>query len=210
MTPDASRRPFLLLDAMFLLAATATWLAFSLRMENIEGLRYVTETASGGSLGAIGRAASLWTMTGVPLLAAWTIALLTLLALPRRYRPNLDDVLRRPGATACGAAAAAIAISLIHAIAFLSALVNRSSRVGSPPFGQLIHTFNPQFLFTVSFDFGAPGLAVAAAWSLQVLNGRWHSEPNWLDRAGRAVGWAWIILMVIYPWILSVEWGFWN
>ena len=210
MTQNSVQRPFLLLDAMVLLAATAAGLAIALRMENFEAIRIVTEAAAGGSLVAIGRAFTLWTILGVPLLVAWTITLLIMIVFPRPSRPNLDDVLRRPGATACGAAAAAIAISLINAVPFLSAFVSRSFRNGAPPFGQIVYTFDTQFLFTVGFDFGAPGLAVAAVWSMQTLSGRWLPESNWLDQTGRAVGWVWIILKIIQPWVLSTQWGFWS
>jgi hypothetical protein len=31
-------------------------------------------------------------------------------------------------------------------------------------------------------------------WSILVLSGRWHPEPGWIDRVGRALGMFWILI----------------
>jgi hypothetical protein len=38
------------------------------------------------------------------------------------------------------------------------------------------------------------GPAVLAAWAALRLGGRWRSEPNWIDRAGRILGAFWVVL----------------
>jgi hypothetical protein len=36
------------------------------------------------------------------------------------------------------------------------------------------------------------GCAVAAAWTVQAISGRWRRKPSWVDRMGRTLGWFWI------------------
>ena len=50
------------------------------------------------------------------------------------------------------------------------------------------------------------GFAVALAWLGLVLGGRWVSDRGWLDRAGRALGWCWIVmgsLSLLSSWLLA-------
>jgi hypothetical protein len=41
------------------------------------------------------------------------------------------------------------------------------------------------------------GPAVLAAWVVLLVSGRWRSESNWIDRAGRVFGAFWILLWLI-------------
>jgi hypothetical protein len=41
------------------------------------------------------------------------------------------------------------------------------------------------------------GFAVAGAWLSLLLAGRWQSEPSWVDRLGRAIGWLWLVLALV-------------
>jgi hypothetical protein len=66
-----------------------------------------------------------WTVLAYPFLVAWTIALLLLLFLSRRFRPSLDNVLPRPGATARGAAALAITIGAVNLAVLILAATGR-------------------------------------------------------------------------------------
>jgi hypothetical protein len=48
-------------------------------------------------------------------------------------------------------------------------------------------------------------IAVGLAWLILRLGGRWQAEQSWIDRAGRALGCAWIALIPVYlvwrlPW----------
>ena len=56
-------------------------------------------------------------------------------------------------------------------------------------------------------NLGMPGLAVTVAWTGLALSGRWQPEPNWLDRAGRLIGLAWVGLMIFQPWLISIVRG---
>jgi hypothetical protein len=47
--------------------------------------------------------------------------------------------------------------------------------------------------------FGASA-GVAIAWILLAANGRWRSEPHWLDRMGRTLGWFWIAIIPFSYW----------
>ncbi len=42
------------------------------------------------------------------------------------------------------------------------------------------------------------GLVVAGSWLALILAGRWRPERNWLDRAGRTLGWFWILAAVYF------------
>ncbi len=41
------------------------------------------------------------------------------------------------------------------------------------------------------------GFAVIASWVALALARRWRSERGWIDRAGRAVGLLWIVLLFL-------------
>lgn len=45
------------------------------------------------------------------------------------------------------------------------------------------------------------GAAVAGAWLALILCGRWRPQPDWLDRTGRVLGFAWIVLPLLGPWL---------
>jgi hypothetical protein len=40
------------------------------------------------------------------------------------------------------------------------------------------------------------GFAVAICWATLALGGRWRAEPSWIDRLGRIVGVAWMVMGV--------------
>ena len=48
---------------------------------------------------------------------------------------------------------------------------------------------------TLTFSHGQCAAAVAAAWLTLALTGRWRPRPDWLDRAGRALGTFWIAIV---------------
>ena len=99
MSTPAPRRPFNLLDAMALIAATAAGLGAARGMRG--WLWDSTDVAFvAGTFKAIVLEAVRWIGLGFPLLAAWTVALVLLLFLSPRSRPSLNDALGRPGTTA--------------------------------------------------------------------------------------------------------------
>jgi hypothetical protein len=44
------------------------------------------------------------------------------------------------------------------------------------------------------------GAAIAASWTFLLVSGRWRPERSWIDRAGRALGWFWILTLPLTSW----------
>lgn len=113
---------------------------------------------------------------------------------------------RSPGSIACLAATGVLAFELIHETVFPSRwtpqlnvwyqedagevrirywhLPHWSSRLRFPrdPFCMMLDGMSTHV-----------GLAVAGAWLALLLTKQWRPEATWIDRAGRAVGWFWIV-----------------
>jgi len=129
------------------------------------------------------------------LLMAFTLAV-TAIGL-RRPRPNLRVVLRRPGPAACVAASTAIVVMTARMTIKTYAMFS----------GPLIDggSFRLQYLLQEIVDEQVRvGFAVIGAWLMLLLTRAWRSEPTWLDRTGRVLGWSWIALLLFYsivPWI---------
>ena len=47
----------------------------------------------------------------------------------------------------------------------------------------------------LTFSYGQGTAAVAVAWLTLALSGRWRPRPDWLDRAGRALGIFWLAIV---------------
>jgi hypothetical protein len=190
------RRPFNLLDAMVLLAATAVGLAVARAMaRKLWGSTKLNEPYNSEVLQQVTR----WTVLCLPFLVAWTIAVLLLQMLSRRPRPGPDDLLCQPGAAACGAAALAITTEAVIVLVMgLMSPKTSSLRENVPQV--LVWVLTHHYMCQL----GMPGLAVTVAWMALALSGRWQPEPNWLDRTGRSMGLVWVVLMVIRPWLDSM------
>lgn len=111
-------------------------------------------------------------------LIPWTIALFLMRL--RQPRPALRRLIRQPGAAACGAVSLCLAWKTLLLVLML----------GVP---------QPHYLVQVYLGDGdaivpwaAP--AVAGAWFVLALSGRWRADRSWLDRLGRAIGASWLIL----------------
>jgi hypothetical protein len=39
-------------------------------------------------------------------------------------------------------------------------------------------------------------LTITAVWAVLLISRRWRSDPSWIDRVGRALGYFWIVLGV--------------
>lgn len=192
------RRPFRLLDAMTLVAATAVGLGLA-RGVYRELWSQTNMNVGDGSAGAVLLATARWTALGVPLIAVWTIALLVLDL--QRPQPRLRALFHRSGTAACGAATLAIVIEVVNLTALLVVLSVRQSMSKYPPFG-LDEVLVAALIHGVGINLGMPGLAVAVAWVTSALGGHWQPAQDWLDRAGRWLGVVWIAVMVLAPWML--------
>jgi hypothetical protein len=162
-------RNFGILDAMILVAATAAGLALyrAMSFPPMNGFPKPAMIALAG------------VEVAVPLLVALTPAVLILRL--RRPRPRWRRLARQPGLVAC-CVAMLILIFEILLIVPINAALFRSLPVF--PSGSI-------------FFRGYAGYGVAGGWAIMALGGSWHPEPRWIDRLGRALGFAWIIVNLI-------------
>ena len=125
----------------------------------------------------------------VPLVAPWTLLLIALRMRPPR--PSWRRIWRQPGMAAC---LAALFGWLWSVIALLLAMnvgyVARSSRIITPDVWGQKYLSDEVFMYV--------GLAVAATWLVQYLNGRWRRPADWIDLMGRALGLLWIVIGLVW------------
>ncbi len=119
-------------------------------------------------------------------IAAWWMIALLLLQYQRPH-PRRGRLARRPGHSACCIAAVALVVGTVHELTRFAF----RDLTGRPL------SFHQSWV-TVSARVGP---AVAGAWLLLVLSGRWKSDPGWIDRLGRLLGCCWIgwLLFWIIP-----------
>ena len=117
-----------------------------------------------------------------PITLCWTIAVVGIRL--RRPRPSFRRLGRQPGLVAC---LAVILATLIHfSLARYWVLFPGKARPGEVSI--LLMNLSPPHLI-------AP--AVAVAWMVLAVSGRWRPNPGWIDRLGRSVGFAWLALLMI-------------
>ncbi len=111
----------------------------------------------------------------------------------RQPRPSRRRLSRQPGGAACAAATAALGAGGLVA---LSLTLFRSIPISS----------RDEQLWPI-VEAGV-GPAVAAAWVVLLVTGRWRSERSWIDRAGRVCGASSIGLVIfqafhgwLVPWL---------
>jgi hypothetical protein len=180
-------RSFRVSDALVLIAATALGLAVTR-----EDWPYYLECFSPGGdayrspgfRGFVNFLSELrWVVYSAShFVAVWSLTILGLwLREPRR---RLRLLTRQPGIVAMVAAVVVVSVRVVNLAVMLA-----------------IHVaLEPERDIRTLYDFMAEpplipseaGCAVAAAWIIQGLGGRWHAEPTWLDRTGRALGLFWI------------------
>ena len=117
----------------------------------------------------------------------------TIILIPLRFRgPRSHPQSGRPGTVACCA--------VVTALTFLVTESGLSSFAAQKPaiFEPHYHTINLVF-FLLRLDFYS--VAVAASWLALVLCGHWHTERDWIDRTGRALGACWILSPFIVTWL---------
>ena len=175
---NTSERPFTILDAMILIAATAAGLGVTRDWAEpffMDMLRVYEVPPVSGLVNTAGAVLT-------PITFYWTIAAVGIRL--RRPRPSLRRLGRQPGLVAC---LAVILEALIHF--FLTrywVLFSGKARPGEV--STLLMNLSPPHLV-------AP--AVAVAWVVLAVSGRWRPDPGWIDRLGRSVGFAWLALLVI-------------
>jgi hypothetical protein len=175
---NTSERPFTIVDAMILIAATAVGLGV-IRDWTAPVFTYVLRTHEVPSPSGLLMIAEL---TLVPILFYWTIAVVGIRL--RRPRPSLRRLGRQPGLVACLAVILATLISF--SIGRYPVLFSGKAQPGE--LSSLLMNLSPPHMV-------APGVAVA--WMVLAVSSRWRPDPGWIDRLGRSVGFAWLALLMI-------------
>lgn len=179
------RRRFTIADGMILVAASAVGLL--LVREYAASLHIVYRRASASRL--------LEVVEGVSecLAAAGMVALIPIRL--QRPRPGLRRLARQPGFAACCALAAVLALGFLQGLVLVLFRDVQKAWGGTWPFQQL---------WEIGVAFRGP-FAVAGAWLVLLLSGRWRAEPSWVDRLGRFLGMVWLVWPLVYaaePWLL--------
>jgi hypothetical protein len=129
-----------------------------------------------------------------PLLLAWSAAIVV--SRLRSPRPRRRRLWCQPGFLACLATLFVYGWRSIGFVVFLIPyLVAVAGKPAPVDTGALATELAVLFSYRVSARADAGG-AVALAWLVVAAGGRWLPEPTWVDRAGRVLGVAWLILTI--------------
>jgi hypothetical protein len=132
------------------------------------------------------------------------LAALTVICLSMRFFEPIPHC--RPGTAACMAACAGMIVALGSAAPPPSGaderIIPAPSQIIPVPLPGPGNTrsliVNQLFAARPSgmMFFHRVGITVAGAWFALWIFGLWHLERSWIDRLGRALGWAWIAIAV--------------
>ncbi len=147
-------------------------------------------------------------LAALPVTALWSIAVFALNL--RRPRHPLRQLVRQPGFVATGAVTL---VSLVRLGGFLTLMArtigNRfytlslgvsnafSVTVSYPGPVNSATVYNSAYFASSAFGIST---AVAAVWLLLIASRRWRSQPDWLDRLGRALGAYWVAIIPFSCW----------
>ena len=183
----ASSRRFTLLDAMVLIAATGIGFV-PIRLFLWENWHFPEEW----SVPEVWRSGLEINVSLVPLALSLSLAL-WLLAL-KHSRGRLRRAFRRPGMAACTITLAYTILSSIGYVVFLQFSRAWDRGVFNDPNSAMLWIrIGMQPIFLV-------GGAIASVWIVMWLGRTWRAERSWIDRAGRALGFYWIVLSVLFGW----------
>jgi hypothetical protein len=132
----------------------------------------------------------------LPCPTMWALTLLILRL--RRPRPDLRQIARQPGVTACGAVALTL---LVRTIGLLIVGFRTGFDLTNT---NLIVSWQSWVRMYSTMPMGAEmTIAVAVAWVTLSLTGCWCPEPTWVDRAGRLLGVYWLAIMPFSCWAID-------
>jgi hypothetical protein len=198
---------FLLSDAIVLVAATAVGLAvarpYYATMALLDWSPPIPQAAPFN-----GWVKGLWgcLVLAAPLAMAWTLAILALRL--RGPRDRWSRLVRQPGLVAGLMATLVLAWRLLGFATMCLRVIGQprlwilnvrhgalsGALMGWPPHHLLFET--DHYLDTMA----AIGVAVGSSWIFLLASGLWRPERSWLDRAGRALGWFWIVTLPPTSW----------
>jgi hypothetical protein len=170
---NTSERPFTLIDAMILVAATAV------------GFGILRDWAAPAIWYPWPRLRSIVDFTHVVLGMMnlyWTIAVVGIRL--RRPRPSLRRLGRQPGFVA---GVAVLLMTLIYNLLRLYMILGPRRVLWERLYAFVLNLSSVQSI--------AP--AVAVAWMVLAVSGRWRPDSGWIDRLGRCVGFLWLGLLVM-------------
>jgi hypothetical protein len=175
-------RRFQVLDAMVLVAATAVGLGAAESLIRLLGGRFPPDEVT-PHMALRETVVRVVARLGC-LIMSWALALIVLRLRPPR--PALRELGARPGFAAC------LAI-------LLNGLILTSIVCGDRGFERPLFAFGLYGVLISDFSYGAfvsdvvepisHARVVAIVWTVLALSGARTSEANWIDRAGRALGW---------------------
>lgn len=196
--PTNRARPFGIADGLILVAALAAGMAAGRGTDPITYSRVLwgqlaSELFEQPSFGLFVEAFyEIGSVLVVPGVSALTLA--CLLMRVRGPRPDRGRLSRQPGFMACLAAAPVIALAVVVVLA-----VRALTDPDGPHLMQRV-------LEAISFGSIQAGAAVVWCWATLAVGGRWAAEPTWVDRLGRVLGGAWILLAVFYGSVIAWIW----
>jgi hypothetical protein len=197
MPPPSARRRFGLLDGMIAIAATAATIAMIQRTRSLFfSPGYFLPPASGWTPSVV--TDKVLHVLGYLATPGMSMGSLSLFAMRwRRPRPSLRRLSRQPGFVASCVVVVFLVIGEVEYVTQVS-LVGVDSYWGMG----YVHDLSMVLMDGVRYSLGRNGYVVAAAWLTLALGRRWQPEPSWIDRFGRVLGAAWLVMIPIQNWIL--------
>jgi len=186
LKPARPDRPFTILDAMILTAATAVgFVAFRAYLPHYWKMNPVANRERAFSLIVHG-----------PALIAFPLMIAVLGLRMKRPRPRLRLLAREPGAVACSAVIAAAIWSGLECGLLMAWRPWARRTDGLWPWDQAWYTI---------MEFVYP--SVTCAWLALAISGRWRADAGWIDRLGRVLGAYFVaefLLMHCEDWLLGL------
>ena len=114
-------------------------------------------------------------------------------------RPPLGWLVRQWGAAAC------LGVVVPNMVANLVTTAVASYRLMTHGLLEFPTTFGAQLWVWLHGQ--SPPMAILAGWLVLAVSGLGRSEPGWIDRAGRGVGWFWLASTLVgplLPWLVPM------
>ena len=197
----APRRRFTLLDGMILVAATAVGYAgvhaFASQIMEEDLSSILRETVSKGRFRDL---AAILLLCALPVLAAWTLALIPLRLL--KPRPSFRRLGRQPGLMA--GLSFAITTGFLAILAPIFIVIASGKVISNGIVAGLIDTMNEFLGDFLLIPPAVLGAAVLVSWTTLIVSRRWRAEPSWIDRLGRVFGVFWVVFALASPLLLMI------
>jgi hypothetical protein len=187
--PAPRCRPFTVLDAMILVAATAGGLALIRVLEDPHDWWDWRDIFHPGSRSISAIFDSINSALLKIVEPAWMLTLALACLHFRKPWPKPRRLAREPGFVACGA------VLIASALRVLGALLGSLELAASQPGARTdVGIFATAWETTAGDTWPWLGLTVASVWGLLVVTQTLRPQRNWIDRAGRILGGYWLAI----------------